>query len=157
MDAFVAMRKYISTNLIEQKYINNQVLKNTEDIRLLQESFNKLESKEVKNEIYFNGQIYDAYSKIMDIMGKAKNELIVIDNYVDRTFLDMIKIFNFKIILITRNNTFHDRYFILDKDIIYHCGASINHAGSRTFSINKLEDMVIIESLLERISEIISI
>lgn len=40
MDAFIAMRKYISTNLIEQKYINSQVLKNTEDIKVLQESFN---------------------------------------------------------------------------------------------------------------------
>ena len=162
MDAFIAMRKYISTNLIEQKYINNQVIKNTEDIRLLQESFNKLESKEIKNEIYFNGQIYDAYSKIIDIMSKTKDELIVIDGYTDKTFLDMIRNFKFKIILITKtstkltnldilkykseydnltiiyDNTFHDRYFILDKDIIYHCGASINHAGSKTFSINLL-------------------
>ena len=49
MDAFVAMKKYISTNLIEQKYINNQVLKNTEDIKLLQESFKKLEEKRKVN------------------------------------------------------------------------------------------------------------
>ena len=47
MDAFVLMRKYISNELIEQKFINKQVLKNTEDIKLLQESFNKLEDKEV--------------------------------------------------------------------------------------------------------------
>ena len=179
MDAFVTMRKYISSGLLEQKYINNQVFKNTEDIRLLQESFNKLESKEVKNEIYFNGQIYDAYSKIMEIMSKTKNQLIVVDGYVDRSFLNMIKEFKFKIILITKSNTkltkldiskykeeydnfdiiyddtFHDRYFILDKDIIYHCGTSINHAGSKTFSINKLEDKVIKESLLNRINEVI--
>jgi len=180
MDAFVALRKYISNNLIEQKYINNQVFKNTEDIRLLQESFSKLESKEVKNEIYFNGQIYDAYFKIIDIMNDTSEELIVIDNYADKTFLDMIRNFSFKVILITRvnsklsdldiskynseynnlsiiyDNTFHDRYFILDKKIIYHCGASINHAGSKTFSINKLEDKFLIDSLLSRIVEIIS-
>ena len=179
MRAFVAMRKYISSNLIEQKYINNQVFKNTEDIRLLQESFSKLESKEVKNEIYFDGQIYDAYSKIIDIMNEAKNELIVIDNYADKTFLDMIRNFLFKIILITKfnskmssldiskynseynnltiiyNDTFHDRYFIIDRKIIYHCGASINHAGSKTFSINRLDDDVLINSLLTRIIEII--
>ena len=57
MDAFVAMRKYISTNLIEQKYINNQVMKNTEDIKLLQESFSKFEEKKQINEIYFKGNI----------------------------------------------------------------------------------------------------
>ena len=179
MDAFVAMRKYISSGLIEQKYINNMVIKHDSDIRLLQESFNKLESKEIKNEIYFNGQIYDAYSKIMKIMSKTKNELIVIDSYVDRGFLDMIKEFNFKVILITKNSnrlteldiskyreeynnlniiyddTFHDRYFILDKEIIYHSGTSINHAGSRTFSINKLDDSVVKEALINRINEVI--
>lgn len=58
MDAFVAMKKYISNDLLEQKYINNQVMKNTEDIKLLQESFNKLEEKRKNNEIFFKGQIY---------------------------------------------------------------------------------------------------
>ena len=180
MRAFVAMRKYISTNLIEQKYINSMVIKHDEDIKLLQETFNKFESKESNNEIYFNGQIYDAYFKIIDIMNDTSEELIVIDNYADKTFLDMIRNFSFKVILITRvnsklsdldiskynseynnlsiiyDNTFHDRYFILDKKIIYHCGASINHAGSKTFSINKLEDKFLIDSLLSRIVEIIS-
>ena len=68
MRAFVTLRKFISTNLLEQKYINNQVMKNTEDIKLLQESFQKFEEKSMINEIYFDGQIYDAYSKIQDIL-----------------------------------------------------------------------------------------
>ena len=51
MDAFVALRHYISDNLLEQKYINNQVFKNTEDIKLLQESFKKFEEKRKDNEI----------------------------------------------------------------------------------------------------------
>ena len=55
MDAFVEMKKYISTNLIEQRYINSQVMKNTEDIKLLQESFSKFEEKRQVNEIYFDG------------------------------------------------------------------------------------------------------
>ena len=50
MDAFVSMRKYISSNLLEQKYINNQVMKNTEDIKLLQTSFSKFEEKRKTNE-----------------------------------------------------------------------------------------------------------
>lgn len=57
VEAFVAMKKYISSNLIEQKYINNQVLKNTEDIKLLQESFQKFEEKKLSNEIFYDGQI----------------------------------------------------------------------------------------------------
>ena len=53
MRAFVVIRKYISTNLIEQKYINNQVMKNTEDIKLLQASFQKFEEKTEVNTIFF--------------------------------------------------------------------------------------------------------
>ena len=85
MRAFVLMRKYISNELIEQKFINKQVLKNTEDIKLLQESFNKFEEKRKSNEIYFNGQIYDSYSKILDILKEANKELIIIDNYADKS------------------------------------------------------------------------
>lgn len=73
--AFINMRKYISTNLLEQKYINNQVFKNTEDIKLLQESFDKFKETKKTNEIYFNGQIYDAYSKIQEIFNEAKKIL----------------------------------------------------------------------------------
>lgn len=178
MDAFVTMRKYISTNLMEQKYINNQVMKNTEDIKLLQESFSKFEEKKKINEIYFNGQIYDAYSKIMDIMQEAKEELILIDRYADKSVLDMIRKIDVDVVLITKENntlkqidfdkykkqyhnlkiiytdTFHDRYFIIDHIIIYHCGASLNHAGSRTFSINLLEDEVVKKGLLDKIHKI---
>lgn len=80
MDAFVAMRHYISNNLLEQKYINNQVMKNTEDIKLLQESFSKFEEKKQASDIYFNGQIYE-------IFNKAKDNLIIIDSYADNTII----------------------------------------------------------------------
>lgn len=174
MDAFVIMRKYISTNLIEQKYINDLVLQNTEDIKLLKQSFSNFE--ELTNEIYFDGQIYDAYSKIKDILSMAKKELIIIDAYADKTVLDMVKDLSVKVILIVKNkslltktdinkynsqynnltivydDTFHDRYFIIDHNIMYHCGTSINHAGSKTFSINKLEDKIVKESLMNKIN-----
>ena len=177
VNTFISMRKYISNNLIEQKYINNQVMKNTEDIRILQESFNKLNSKKIVNEIYFNGQIYDAYSKILSIIKESQEELTIIDNYADITILDMISKVNIPVTLITTknnyltkidiekynsqynnlkiiyNNTFHDRYLILDNKIIYHMGSSINHAGSKTFSINKLEDEVVITSLIKEIKK----
>lgn len=179
MDAFVLMRKYISTNLIEQRYINELVLKDNKRISLLEKSFHKLEESKKFNEIYFNGQIYDAYSKLIDIMNEAEKELIIIDNYADKIVLDMICKVEKKTILITKKNnllkkididkynkqydnlkilyngTFHDRYLIIDNTKIYHCGASLNYAGSKTFSINILEDKIVKEILLEKINEII--
>lgn len=114
----------------------------------------------------------------MDIFDKAKKELIIIDSYADKTLLDMIKKIKSKVILITKENnrisyldiekyntqyhnltiyyddTFHDRYFILDKETIYHCVASINYAGTRTFSINILEDIPVKEALIKNIENI---
>ena len=179
MDAFVTMRHYISDNLIEQKFINRQVLKNTEDIKLLQESFNKFEEKRKVNELYFNGQIFDAYSKIQEIFKTANKILIIIDAYADNTILDIIKRLNVKVTIITKrdnlmtnqditkynkqyhnlkvifNNSFHDRYFIIDGKDIYHCGASINRIGYKTFSINLISDEEVCNSLISKINKII--
>ena len=180
MDAFVAMRKYIGSNLVEQKYINNLVLKHDYQITLLQESLAQFEEKEPVSEIYFNGQIYDAYSKILDIFKSAKKELIIIDAYADKTLLDIIKeVPNINVTIITKtpsllskttiekynqeyhnldikyDNTFHDRYFILDNSIVYHCGASINRIGYKTFSITKIGDKEVIAALITQINKII--
>ena len=178
MDAFVLMRKYISTNLMEQKYINNMVLEHDTQIKLLQHSFNKLEDKKKTNEIYFDGQIYDAYSKILDIFKFAKSSLTIIDSYADNVILDMIKRLNISVLLITKSNglltnqdierynkqyhnltikydnTFHDRYFILDNEVLYHCGASINRIGYKTFSITLVGDDSIREMLIDKINKI---
>ena len=91
INAFVIMRKYISNNLIEQRYINSLVLEHDSEIKLLKESFCKIEEKRKVNEIYFNGQIFDAYSKINDIFNETTNNLIIIDAYADNTILDIIK------------------------------------------------------------------
>ena len=186
MDAFVTLRHYISDNLIEQKYINNLVLEdhnlikqNSKDIKLLQESFQKFEEKRRINEIYFSGQIYDAYSKIQDIFKIATKTLIVIDAYADNTILDIIKRLNIEVIIITKkdnllthqditkynkqyynlrvvfDNTFHDRYFILDKRAVYHCGTSINRIGYKTFSINLISDKEVCNSLISKVNKII--
>ncbi len=179
MRAFVKMRKYISSNLIEQKYINNLVLEDHNKIKLLEASFQKIEEKRKINEIYFNGQIFDAYSKIQDIFKIATKELIIIDAYADNTLLDIIKRLNIEIIIITKsnnlltkqditkynkqyqnlrvifNNDFHDRYFILDKCIVYHCGTSINRIGYKTFSINLISDEEVCELIMQKINKII--
>ena len=75
MDAFVLMRKYISNNLIEQKYINNLVLEDHDKIKALEQSFSKMNEK--NNHLFFDGQIYDAYSLLIDIFNKSKEEIII--------------------------------------------------------------------------------
>ena len=180
MRAFVAMRHYIGNNEYRLSNVETKVIEHDKEIKLLQETLDKFDSVKKVNEIYFKGQIYDAYSKIIDIFKTAKKELIIIDSYADKTVLDMIRNINVNIILITKknnkltntdinkynkqynnlniiyNDTFHDRYFIIDKNTIYHCGASINHAGRRTFSINILDDEIVKDNLINSIKQIIN-
>ena len=179
MRAFVTMRKYISSDLIEQKYINKQVLKNSEDIKLLKETFGKLEEKRKINEIFFNGQIYDAYNKIQELFKSAKKKLVIIDAYADNTLLDIVKRLNVEVIIITKkdnlltnqdiiiynkqynnlkviyNNSFHDRYFLIDEKQVYHCGTSINRIGYKTFSINLISDKEVCNLLISRVNKIL--
>ena len=192
MDAFVAMRKYISSNLLNQNYINSLVLENQkmiltdhnllienkENIKALEETFKQFEEKKKVNDIYFDGQIYDAYSKVLEIFKEAKTKLTIIDSYADNTMLNMISRLNVNVLLIAGpklltqqdintynqqynnltvkyNTTFHDRYFILDDSIVYHCGASVNRIGHRTFSINLLQDQEIIDLLINKVNSII--
>ena len=179
MDAFVSMRHYISSNLLEQKYINNMVLEHDYDIKIIQESLDKLENDKEINEVYFNGKIYDAYSKVLDIFSDAKEELIIVDRYTDKTVLDMIKNLDCKVILITSkrgklteldidkynsdyhnlsiyyDDTFHDRYFIIDRDCLYHSGNSINHIGFRKSSIDIIHDENVKKLIISDINKII--
>ena len=179
MDAFVKMRHFIKDSLIEQKYINDMVIEHDNSIKLLQQAFNKIEEKRKVNEIYFDGQIYDAYSKIQDIFKSATKKLIIIDAYADNTLLDIIKRLDIEVIIITKkdnlltkqdiekynkqynnlkvifNNSFHDRYFLIDDETIYHCGSSINRIGYKTFSINLVSDKEVCKIFLNRISKIL--
>ena len=172
MDAFVKMRKIISSNLIEQKYINELVIKDNERINLLEESFSKLEEKEKANHIFYEGQIYDAYSLLIDIFKEAKKEIIIIDNYADKSILDMITNLNVKVIIVTRkfnllkdidikkynnqyhnlkvtySDKFHDRFIIIDKKVLYHSGASYKDLGNKCFAINKIKDDEYLENIL---------
>ena len=175
MRAFVVMKNYINTSLIEQKYFNELTIKNTEDIKLLQESFNKLNTKESNNHIFYEGQIYDSYSLLIDILSKARKEIIIIDNYAGKKLFDIIKNINVKVKIYTENidniskekykkqynnleiiNTdiFHDRFIIIDNKVLYHSGASFKDLGKKCFAITKIEDNKIIKDLLERLKTI---
>lgn len=175
MDAFVKMRKYISVNLIEQDNMKNMLIKHDNEIKLLQESFSKLEEKEKINHIFYEGQIYDAYSLLIDIFKEAEKEIIIIDNYADKSILDMITNLNVKVIIVTKkfnllkdidikkynkqyhnlkviySDKFHDRFIIIDRKELYHSGASYKDLGSKCFGINKIEDIEYLENILIKI------
>ena len=80
MNAFVTMRKFISSNLLEQKYVNNMVFKLDERVSLLENTFSKFDT--FSNEIFFEGQIYDAYSLLLDIFNTSNKNIIIIDNKI---------------------------------------------------------------------------
>ena len=172
IDAFVKMRKYINNNLLEQKYINKLVLKDHERIDLLEQTFNKLEEKTKCNSLFFEGQIYDAYSLLLDILNKSNKEIIIIDNYAGKELLDILKNINKDIIIVSKNideilkkkyesqynnitfinnNSFHDRFIIIDKQILFHCGSSFKDLGKKCFGINKIEDINILNNLIREI------
>ena len=174
INAFVKMRKYISGNL----YLNEKIIVNHENrILKLEESFDKLNEKEKFNAIFYEGQIYDAYSLLIDIFKEAKEEIIIIDNYADKSILDMITNLNVKVIIVTRkfnllkdidikkynkqyhnlkviySDKFHDRFVIIDKKVLYHSGASFKDLGNKCFAINKIEDNEYLKNILKKIKE----
>lgn len=118
MDAFVLMRKYISSSLIEQKYINNLVLEHEERLKLVENIFSSF--KEKHNHLFFKGQIYDAYSLLLDIFENSKNDIIIIDNYIDKNILDMLSKTNRNVKIFTNQiESNNEKYIILlDLDIL---------------------------------------
>ena len=174
VDIFITMKNYINTSLIEQKYFNELTIKNTEDIKLLQESFDKLNTKESNNHIFYEGQIYDAYSLLIDILSKVKKEIIIIDNYAGKKLFDIIKNIDVKVKIYTENidniskekyekqynnleiintNIFHDRFIIIDNKELYHSGASFKDLGKKCFAITKIEDNSILKELLNKLKK----
>ena len=171
IDAFVKMRKYISNNL----YQNEKILINHENrLLMLEESFDKLNEKEKINHIFYEGQIYDAYSLLIDILSKSKEEVIIIDNYAGKELLDIIKDIkqNIKIVssnidstlkkkyesqysnvTFMNNNTFHDRFVIIDRKELYNSGASFKDLGKKCFSLNKIEDKEYLENIIKKIGK----
>ena len=166
IDAFVKMRRYF-VNTIP----NNEILINHENrILKLEKTFDKFNKKKEINRIFFEGELYDAYSILLDILDKAEQEIIIIDNYAGKELLDLLKKINTKIILVSKNidetlkkkyesqynnivfinnNSFHDRFIILDKNKLYSCGASFKDLGKKCFAINEFNDKEYIYKLLK--------
>ena len=138
---------------------------------------NNYKPQEFKNsQLFFDGQLYDAYTLIQSLFESANKEIIIIDNYVDRTILDrlVVKNRNVQVIIYTSINTrllgrdintfnsqyggldvryttnVHDRYIIIDQNKIYHLGHSIKDLGKKIFSISE-SDSNLISKLLSNI------
>ena len=174
MDTFVKMRHYINYNknilptrflLLEEKVDNNT--------KRIDELFDKFNPKEItKDSIFFKGDIYDAYSVLLEIFNLAKDEIIIIDNYVGKVLLDELRSIDKNIIIISsninvnlrkkylkqynnikfiKNDSYHDRFIIIDRKRVFHSGASFKDLGRKCFGIHEIENYVEIEKLINEV------
>lgn len=185
MRAFREMRQFISNNALLFEKISHIELKQLEYQKSTNEKLEKVfqyieDQTESKQKIFFDGQIYDAFSFITSIVQKAQNEIILIDGYVDVGTLNIlakknvtvdVKIYTYASASITNNDIvnfnaqyptltvektqiFHDRFIILDGKTVYHIGASLKDAGKKCFAISLLEDTENAMNLINRLNSI---
>ena len=183
MNAFVEMRKFIARNGQVFERLTNVEYKILEQNKMLTEHEKKFEKVfdeiqknekiEFKQSIFFDGQIYDAYSLIIDIIKRAKQKILIIDNYIDDSILKMlskknkdvevviltsqncnlnkldINKFNkqYPVLKLAYTNKFHDRFIIIDNKELYHIGASLKDLGKKCFAISRIEDDEYIEKI----------
>ena len=178
MNSFVEMRKFLLSNREMFARLDRVELKQLETNKKLEEVFDYIATtKEVKQKIFFNGQIYDAFSLMVELVEKAGTELILIDNYVDINTLNILskKKDGVNVLIVTSgkgnltekdiakfnsqypklkvkiNEDFHDRFIIIDRKEVYHIEASIKDAGKKSFGITKLDVEDLTKSLLAKV------
>ena len=153
-----------------EKITNERFVSLEKDVNLLKNKIDTISSKlednclKIKQGIFYNGQIYDAYSFVNDLIKTAKKEIILIDNYIDDTVLTLFsKILNIKAVIYTNTiskqlqldfekyskqyknveikifKDSHDRFLILDKQEVYHIGASLKDLGKKWFAFSKMK------------------
>lgn len=186
INAFVSMRKFISANAqifhrlegVERKQIAYKV----ETDEKFKRVFDAIEEKDIKPKqgIFFDGQIFDAYQFVSDLIRTARKSIIVIDNYIDDAVLTLLSKANKKvrITLLTKaiskqlaldikkyNEQYpaitlkefhhsHDRFLIIDGKTVYHFGASLKDLGKKWFAFSKFDKDTF--KLLERLAEVVS-
>jgi len=182
MKAFVEMRHFISNNALLFEKISAVELKQLE---YQKKTDHKLDiifdhvstNGESNQKIFYDGQIYDAFSFIVELIKKASNDIKLIDNYVDIDTLNILRrklpsvtvtiytysnttlsnidvsTFNSQYPTLTINYTqnFHDRFLIIDNTIVYHIGASIKDAGKKCFAISLMEDNNLAQNIINRL------
>ena len=182
MDTFVEMRRFIANNALLFERISNVELKQLEYQKQTDEKLEQIfeyisEHEEASQKVFFDGQIYDAFSLIVSLIQKAEKEITLIDGYVDVGTLNLLskKNENVSVTIYTQKRTrlsktdvenfnaqyptlevkytkvFHDRFLILDRETGYHVGASLKDAGKKCFGINLIQDAGIIRDILQRL------
>lgn len=180
MDTFVKMRHYIKYNeqLLPRKYLllEEKVDNNTKRI---DELFDKFNPKVItKNSIFYKNDIYDAYSVLIEIFKLSEEEIIIIDNYAGKELLDILRIIHKKVLIVSsnmedtqkkkylkqynnvafiKNDSYHDRFIIIDRRRVFHCGASFKDLGNKCFGINEIENKFEIDKLVNEITNNCSI
>ena len=184
MRTFVQMRRFLANNSLMFERITEIEAKQIAYQRDTDEKFDKVfryisEHEEVTQKIFFEGQIYDAFSLLTDLVSKAEKEIVLIDNYVDIGTLNilakkresvMVRIYTVKktklsatdvtnfnkqypVLELHYTGEFHDRFLIVDGTLAYHIGASLKDAGKKCFAINRIEDSVNIKDILNRLTK----
>ena len=175
VNTFMQMRKNFSENNQVFERLTSLEYKLLEQEKKINNILGELKFEEnIKQKIFFKGQIYDAYSIIIDIIKSANKKILIIDNYIDDNVLKMlskkkkdvevtiltsiksniekldIKKFNkeYPILKLEKTNKFHDRFIIVDNKEMYHLGASIKDLGKKCFGINEIEDIKIVEKII---------
>ncbi len=167
MDAFVEMRYMLISNASLFHRLDKIEVKQLEADQKIDEIFKALERDKLHSEkgVFYNGQIFDAYTFVSDIVRSAKNSIILLDNYVDDTVLTLLgkrtdtvtaKIYTKTIsnqlrLDLQRYNsqyppieieTFtdaHDRFLIIDQTKLYHIGASLKDLGKKWFAFSRMD------------------
>lgn len=182
MTEFVEMRKFLINNYLLFEKINEVDLRQQKFEKKTDERFERVfdyiaENGDTRQKIFFDGQIYDAFSLLVNIVSGAKKSIILIDNYVDTGTLNILskknmdvkvciythrktKLSNLDVVLfnsqypkleVRHTEKFHDRFLIIDRIQAYHIGASLKDAGKKCFAINQLEDKRIVNDILQRL------
>lgn len=181
MRAFKEMRHFIANNALMFEKINAIELKQLEYQKDADEKFGRIfeymaEHEESNQKIFYDGQIFDAFSIFADIIGHAKKEIILIDGYIDVVTLNIlakknagvdvlaytlpsaristqdINNFNaqYPTLTVKRTTAFHDRFLIIDGVEGYHIGASLKDAGKKCFGINKIEGADDVKDIMKK-------
>ena len=185
MNTFVEMRHFIANNTLLFEKVRSLELRQLEYQKSTDERFDKVfqyieDHTESEQKIFFDGQIYDAFSLITSIIRKASKEIILIDGYVDVDTLNIlakknagvdVKIYTYAgakltnkdvstfnsqypTLTVKKTQVFHDRFIILDGQTAYHIGASIKDAGKKCFGITLLQEPKLVTDLLNRLRSV---
>ncbi len=166
MRAFVEMRRFMLANADMFKRIDTLELRQLKTEKKVDQVLNAIAAQEpeTKQGIFFNGQIFDAYRFVNDLIRQAKQSIVLIDNYVDDTVLEQlakrrqgvsVTIFTktiskrlaldlkkhneqYPAITIHTLADSHDRFLLIDNEV-YHIGASLKDLGKKWFAFSKMD------------------